>query len=404
MIRRIALYVAAIAGGAVIGLLVADSKRLSPEELVEIVDAEAEFFEADEVPEGLKAVLANSEVVLLGEQHYVQEHKEYLLKLAEYAAPLGYNLILAEGMEAYSWLVEDYVLGLRDTLPLTVRYFDNYLIEGLRELNTRLPEDQRIRLAYYDINHWDGVATESLNLALKELPPGAEAYLEDLLRSRYSTLTPNMHWTHDALARGVMKEYSTELREVWGDRWYNIVYEMLPSESRDWIRNNVFDDAKREDILTSNIRKHLEEQRKSGHRTLVNTGLYHAQRKTLMGVRILRLGEALSSEAYKLFSIGFVALRGERKFSFQDEHPYQVDIPASAGTRNLIGVLGTRAGDRMAWLPTGNEKLGSGRNWVTYGVNDTHLLVPARQFDAFITYPRVTLTRSLAEFESKFVR
>lgn len=369
--------------------------------LGERVRRDAVFFPLGTIDAALVEKFAAYDTVLLGESHYVREHQEFLVSLLESTADRGFTLLLAEGMHAYGWIVEDYVLGLSDELPRPVRFFENELIEGIRRLNRELPPDRRIGVSYFDMNHWRDVFIDSLRRAETALDRGPEPLFAEFLSF------PPEEWVggrYSLALETLASELESRERElsdgsVWGERWYERIRELVEVERRSLPLRNRMDDREREAIIIELCLRRIAEHQ---GRTYINTGMYHAQKERFMGTRVTRLGEALAGSpeapAGKVFSVAFIALTGDRKHNFADRGSYRADIPGTSRENDLVRILAMEAGNRMAFLPLEDPLFASSRIRVTYGMNDTHVLPPARQFDAYVTYPRVTLPPSMSEF------
>ena len=137
----------------------------------DVLDAEIVTFAPGEVPDALVDTLSTRRVILLGETHYVQQHQEFVLELLTRLHPRGLRWFAQEMSHAYSWIVEDYVLGRRDDYPDSARRMDEYWVEGLRRFNDGVPESDQIGVAYIDMNH----AHDALLLSLSWMVRGTEA-------------------------------------------------------------------------------------------------------------------------------------------------------------------------------------------------------------------------------------
>lgn len=374
---------------------------IGAEPLEERVRRDAVFFPEESIDVAVAERFSAFDTVLLGESHYVQEHQEFLVSLLGLTADRGFTLLLSEGMHAYGWIVEDYVLGLRDELPRPVRFFDDELLEGLRRLNESLPPAGRITFSYFDMNHWRGVFIDSLRRVETALGRGPEPLFEPLLALRPEEWDGGRYGLALETLASELDSRERELSDgpVWGARWYARIRELVEVERRSLPLRNRMDDREREAIIVELCLRRIAEH---GAGTYINTGMYHAQKERFMGTRVTRLGESLvgspGAPAGKVYSVAFIALAGDRKHSFTDRESYRADIPGTGRANDLVRVLAAEAGDRMAFLPLDDPLFASSRIRVTYGMNDTFVLPPARQFDAYVTYPRVTLPASMSEF------
>lgn len=370
-------------------LLLLSCTAVPRQEVEAIVRRDASFFSPQSPPRDLMERIRQHRVIVLGESHYIREHQDFLVELARESQDLG--LILSEGMQAYGWLVEDYVLGLSKDLPEIVRLFDNDLIEGMRTLNASRPEEDRIRMSYFDMNHWQEIFMDSLSRMEDRI--GRQEVFASIL-----TLPPEQ-WKTEAYRTG-LEVLQTELdlrREEftgsWGPLWYERVEHLVRVELASADIRATWQDQEREELITELCLGWINAAQ--GQQVFINTGMEHAQKERLMGLRIDRLAHGLEKELGSLYSIAFIGLKGERKKSFLDEKAYIVDIPASSPPQDLARVLAQEAGERMAFLPLEDPDFFTRDFRVTYSASQKVRVSPARQFDAIITYPKVSLPLSM---------
>ena len=67
--------------------------------------------------------------------------------------PHGLRCFTNELSHASGWAVDDYVRGLRDDPPPSVVRMNDTCLAGLRAFNATLPESERIRFRYIELNH-----------------------------------------------------------------------------------------------------------------------------------------------------------------------------------------------------------------------------------------------------------
>jgi erythromycin esterase-like protein len=142
----------------------------SYERPTELLAAQALYFATptapDGVPDRVVAAIAGADVLLLGEEHHVQEHHDFVAVLLPRLHERGFRRVLCEANHAYGWLLDEYVKGARDTLAEKQWNLGRDWIEAIRALNAGLRAGGRageqISVGCCDVNHWDDSYRESL--------------------------------------------------------------------------------------------------------------------------------------------------------------------------------------------------------------------------------------------------
>ena len=369
-----------------------------------VLESEIETFAPHHVPDALIDTLASRRVVLLGETHYVQEHQEFVLELLSRLHPSGLRWFTQEMPHAYSWIVEDYVLGLRDTYPESVRRMDEYWIEGLRAFNERQSETERVRMRYNDMNHAHDALLLSLSWMARGTPAGEriEPLVAGVLATRPGT---------DEYAAAVTQLDARLVTErdaivaTLGSTWYGRIVEAVEIELRSLPIRAQHDVHARERIMIDLTMRTVADATDSI--VAVNVGMYHAQKRRYMGTRQEWLGEYLAANADRfggadrLYSIAFWGFAGERIRSFMDRDPQPVpaaiERPPSNLSRQIAEVVARRDGserpESAAFLDLSHPVFAR-RMPIAFGHSPLRA-VPARQFDAYVIFPRITILESI---------
>ena len=149
----IVVVVMAIAGFLIGGYLIWDQvTRVSEAELDHIVQRDGIPFERGNIPTDVIDQLATNRVVVIGEFHFLREHRELTTELVSDLHSRGYRQYLFEWTQAADWLLDDFVNdgGLMPewTPPHDV---GGATITAIRDLNRTLPEDERIHVYAIDV-------------------------------------------------------------------------------------------------------------------------------------------------------------------------------------------------------------------------------------------------------------
>ncbi len=369
----------------------------------DVLDTEIVTFAPGEVPEALVQTLSARRVILLGETHYVQEHQEFVLELLRRLHPSGLRWFTQEMAHAYSWIVEDYVLGLRDDYPESARRMDEYWIEGLRSFNEELPEAERIRMRYMDMNHAPDAFMLSLSWMVRRTPVGERV---GPLASSVLGTTPGT----DAYAEAVTEladrlgAESDALMDALGP-WYQRLADAVWIEIRSLPLRREHDVHARERIMIDLAERTIDEA--DGSAVAINVGMYHAQKRRYMGTRQEWLGEYLASNTdrfggdARLYSIAFWGFDGERLRNFMDREPQPVpaamERPASNLSRQIAEAVARRDGadrpESAAFLDLSHPVFA--RRMPIAFVHSPLRAAPGRQFDAYVIFPEIRVLESI---------
>ncbi|NIV16116.1 MAG: hypothetical protein GWN62_34125 [Aliifodinibius sp.] len=364
-------------------------------EVVETRDLESAVREnliihnGEEIPRQLVDIAEQKRILILGETHYIQEHQEFVSKLLQRLHAEGYRIFLIETFHAFSWMVADYVFGEIDYLPDHIRFFDNYWLEAIRNFNANLEDTEKIKFFYMDVNHWRDNFISSL-LEIEKILGGQPLF--DGIKSRQID-SPNYKSALLTLSNTISQNaamYKTE----WGNKWYERINEMIDVEIKSSNFRTSRDDNLREATMFDIIQSRIPENRNI--KVAINCGSHHAQKNGLMGPKIKWITPYLN-EIYPddIYSIAFIGIKGERKSSFSDPNVIEFNLIRETSNNDLIRIIGVEAGPNMATLPLESSVFNKNVR-VTYVSGSTFHLSPASQFDALITYPRVSILNSMS--------
>ena len=271
--------------------------RVSTAELEQIVQRDSVPFVMESIPAAVLNRLASQRVVLVGELHFLREHRELMVQFLRELHARKFRQLLFEWTQVADWLVDDFVLdgGLEPswTPPLSI---GGDMITAIRDFNRTLPENERIQVRPIDVTLQDYGGAESFLYSLgaltRHLPdPGP---LSVFLQGDYDT-SEKQKIQIDAL-RNELNASRSELIDSWGEHWYDTVVEMveveLTSVSIRAIRDSDYDKSVRlrEDAIKQLVDSRLKDYK---YGTLINMGSTHAQKERLWGNDIEWLGDYL---------------------------------------------------------------------------------------------------------------
>jgi hypothetical protein len=263
--------------------------RISDLDLQQVIRRDAVPFEQGSIPDEVPDGLADHRVVVLGEFHFLREHRELVAELVRELHAHGFRQYLFEWTQAADWLLADYVNdgGL---LPWWTPPHDigGEAITAIRDFNRTLPESERIEIHGIDLHLADYGGTEGwvviLGLLAEHLPdPGpVGAFLAGDHGNDES------HRALLEILQARLQEDQSDLVACWGDYWYNTVGEMVEVELRSIqvraMRESDYDESVR---LREESIQWLADRRIGDNPggTLINIGSTHAQKQGLWGTK-----------------------------------------------------------------------------------------------------------------------
>lgn len=271
--------------------------EVTSEELTPVVQRDAIPFQGMSIPVEVLDRLASNQLVIIGETHFLQEHREFLATLVRDLHARGFRQLMMELPHMVDWLLRDHARN-GQLFPGWVppASLVGGLIEPVREFNLTLPADQQFDLRAIDVNLDDyggaGAFLDLLGVLAGHLEnPGPVA---EFLARPYATAsaqTASLTTLQSALAAR-----RTELTASWGTARYGIVAEMVEVELASVrIRDIREDDYDRSAKLRENEIKRLADVRLAGYpfRSLINVGGNHAQKSRFKGTDQEWLGDYL---------------------------------------------------------------------------------------------------------------
>lgn len=116
------------------------------------IESNIVIFDGTVIPTELIERLEDKKVVVVGEYHGIQEHKEFvtdlMLDLNNYNQ---FDQLLLEMPHSLGLILEDYTWGEIDQLPAYFERFPQADISRIRDFNQNVHEEERIRVRAIDI-------------------------------------------------------------------------------------------------------------------------------------------------------------------------------------------------------------------------------------------------------------
>jgi hypothetical protein len=381
-----------VAGFAVGGYLLWDNlTRVSGPDLVSIVQRDGVPSQAGTIPDEVVDKLAANRVVVLGELHFLREHRELVAELVRKLHARGFRQYLFEWSQAADWLLADYV----DDGGLVPDFSPPHDIGGdaitaIRDFNRTLPDDEHIEVHGIDVQLADYGGTEGwvfvLGLLAEQLPgPGP---IGEFLDGDHTTLE-----SHAVLLETLQRKLRadrTELVALWGDHWYDTVVEMVEVELLSVpirsLRESDYDESVR---LREEAIQLLADRRISNNPggTLINIGNTHAQKEGLWGTEGIEwLGDHLAhSSPDGEGSTIVVSVLAAHVVSVPGSGSPDFDLSASS-SNELLRVMNGTWPEKRVFLPLDDPLFSTGRVPLNMS-GDIYVTAPRRHFDAIFLLP-----------------
>lgn len=360
-------------------------------ELSRIVARDGVPFEMPSIPATVLDRLGSHRVVLVGERHFIREHRKLMVELVRSLHARGFRQLLLEWPQMADWLLADYLEGGRmmpDWEPPVS--LGASMIRAVRDFNATLPPADRVRIRGIDVNLDDyggaGSFLDILGALAARLPePGPLAGFPSAGYGTSETQEESLVALRDALLlrRG-------ELIASWGKDSYDLVAEMVDVE-----RVSVTVRAIRDDDYDRAVRVREDEIKRVadlrlgdfGGRTLINVGSTHAQKRRLFGTDIEWLGDYLVHRSRAIGGTVFVMdvspARGEPGTGGAIA---DWDIRDSSPEGEIFRLMDETWPGRTVFLPLDDPVFGAGGIRMNVEA-EIYVCAPRRQFDALVLLP-----------------
>ena len=250
---------------------------INPEQ---IVDQDLITFNHDQIPAELQDVIDTHRILILGETHYVQQHQEFVSTILNNIKEDSL-IYVAELFNAFNWMVEDYISGKIDYVPDCVNYFENYTIEKIKDLNRN---GKSAQMYLMDENHWTDNFIYSVSeiekiigiiidfQTIKSMPSDSKAYKNELVR-----------------LSSLFETNKSDFVEKYGSIWYERLDQLIKNEIKSSDYRSTYSEDLREHFMVDFLLKIIKQN--PNKKIIIDCGMTHAQRETLMGENIPRIGD-----------------------------------------------------------------------------------------------------------------
>lgn len=366
------------------------------------IESNIVVFDETVIPTELIKRIEDKKVVVVGEYHGIQEHKDFvtdlMLDLNHYNQ---FDQLLLEMSHSLGWILEDYTWGLIDQLPAYFERLPQADISRIRDFNQNVPEEQKIRVRAIDINHnptFMGVSLRTmLQMGLLEYEEPVEEFLSVFDEGKSIIEDNKAFYEHvEGFYHKLIAE-EANLIEVWGETYYHRILDIAEIELQSIICRRPLEDGNvqlrsqlREDIMKNMVDEYLKENNQG---TIINVGLNHAQNSHFLGTENKWLGEYLKNQSpytnEKSYSLVVVPVKGE--ILWGDTEYKTIDITSSGKKDELFRIMEGLAGERRAFLSLDDVLFREKAVYMNYHYAILNI-IPKEQFDGFVLLPRATRT------------
>lgn len=364
--------------------------EVTSEELTPVVRRDAIPFIGPSAPPEVLDRLAANRLVILGETHFLQEHRAFVAALVRELHGRGFRQLLLELPHMVDWLLRDHARNGQLlpgwTPPASLL---GGLIQPVRDFNRTLPPDQQFDLRAIDVNLDDyGGASAFIDLlgvlASHLDSPGP---VQEFLTRPYTTAaaqTASLTTLQSALA-----DRRTELTASWGADRYQTVAEMVEVELasvriRD-IRKGEYDRSAK---LRENEMKRLADVRLAGYpfQSLLNVGGNHAQKARFKGTEQEWLGDYLVHRSTAVGGAVLVVSVGAARIVAASGGATLFDIMSASPANELWRTMHEAWPGQSVFLPLDDPMFLRGGIAVNYE-GEIYVTTLKKAYDALLLFP-----------------
>jgi hypothetical protein len=324
------------------------------DDLAAVVERDAITYAPGSLSEEAVEMFASNQVVLIGETHWIREHREFVADIVQDLHPKGFRQILLEFPQAAEWLIDDYMQGgLLEPDWIPPIGLNGDLIEAIRAFNRSLPESEWVRVRGIDVMLDEYGGSDGFDWSISRISRhlGDPEPLSNFAASQNGNANQRKQ-SLELLADDLQTQHSA-LRQAWGDYWYGFLSEMVEIEQsteniRAWRADRYDDSARlREDVMKDLAERRL---RDFGYKTLINVGGNHAQKARMLGTDQEWLGDFLVHKSTATGgSVITVNVRPARIIT-EDESRVVWDVADSSPPNELWRVMRESFPNRMIQL------------------------------------------------------
>jgi hypothetical protein len=348
-------------------------------------------FTVQAIPGEILDRISPHQVVLVGETHFLREHRELMTGLVRDLHARGFRQLLLEWPHMADWLLTDFVEDLQnepDWEPPVSLGGD--LITAIRDFNRTLPAVERVHVRGIDVNLNDYGGARDFQGLLRRLARhlASAGPVAELLQDGYDT--PARQTVAIETLQEALRTDRADLRDSWGAYWYDTVAEMveveLASVSIRAMRQDHYDLTVR---LRESVMKRLADLRLDGYApgTLINVGGNHAQKEYLKGTDQQWLGDYLVHESAAVGgSVIVLNINPARIVTGSGGATTLFDIRDASPANELWRLMNEAWPDRAVFLPLDDPVFAAGGVPINYE-GTIYLAAPKRQYDILVLLP-----------------
>ncbi len=365
--------------------------EVSSPDLAAVVSRDGVPVTVQSIPDEILDRLSPYRVILVGETHFLREHRELLAGLVRDLHDRGFRQLLLEWPHMADWLLTDFVEDLHrqpDWVPPVSLGGD--LITAIRDFNRTLPAAERVHLRGIDVNLGDyGGARDFrgiLQMLARQLT--SQGPITGFLQADYDT--PETQTSALEILREALRVDRAQLVAAWGEYWYDTVAEMveveLASVTVRAMRKDHYDLSVR---LRENVMKRLADLRLEDypHGTLINVGGNHAQKDYLKGTDQEWLGDYLVHESAAVGgSVIVLNVNPARIVSSPGGATTLFDIRDASPDNELWRLMNEAWPDQTVFLPLDDPVFAAGGVPINYE-GTIYLAAPKRHYDILVLLP-----------------
>lgn len=361
--------------------------QLEEEDLAPILERDAVPFDLGSVPDAIVDRLAANRLVVIGETHFLREHRELTVELLSRLHARGFRQFLIEWAQMADCIVDDY-LGTGQVWPdwEPPTGVMTEMLGPIREFNRTLPVEERLRVHMIDVNLDDYGGAASFIGVLDDVSAhlGSPVELEAAVAGGYQGSA--RHETRMETLRGELQTREAELSGAWGDYWYDMIAEMVEVELASIpIRERRDRDYDRSVRLRETEMKRLADRRLAEQMgaTVMNVGGNHAQKAQLKGTDQEWLGDYLVHRSTAVGGPAIVVAVTAARVIVDGRTEYQL---GSSPENELFRLMNERWPDRFVFLPLDDPAFGTSGVPMNFEER-IYVESPKRIYDAFILIP-----------------
>ena len=320
---------------------------------------------------------ANTQVIALGETHYVSEHAQFIASQMPYWTELGFRKFVFECNAALSVPLNDYVHGRLDAIAEDPLYsVELPIAQVIRQWNESQPLERQWDFVAIDINH----QPETFNayvLALANRAPWQQWFAQNQINLHQPKVFKTLA---EQLAVSSAKPEAIDTNE-----WQQFLWQTDFALRGDKL-NFLFWSLRREKLMIESIAKQVGDAP-----YVLNVGMNHAQKSSHWsygtGTYYTLIGEWLNATT-PTYHIAFHAWQGTKRWRFRGP-TFEYDKGEELKESDLLYWMHQQSQSRLSYVDLSEPEFK--HVWRL----DDYRQRPGHHFDALVLYPESTVYPSL---------